>query len=82
MMILMFTLGLQNGVDHLAAAVHSHLLKDVVDMVFDCVVRNEKQVFDLLVAFSLQDELHDLALPVGDLECFAEPLQELCALLR
>jgi hypothetical protein len=39
--------------DHLASAVHSQLLVDVVDMILDRVVRDEKQVFDLLVAFSL-----------------------------
>jgi hypothetical protein len=67
---------------HLTAAAHSHFLIDIVDMVLDRVVGNEEQILDLLVAFALQDELHDLPFPLRDLKCLVQSFQEFGALLR
>ena len=72
-------LRLEYRVDHLSTAVHAHLLVDVVDVVLDRIVGNEQQVFDLLVAFSLQDELHYLSLPPGYLFVLSNDFQESCA---
>ena len=71
-----FSLRLEYCVDHLSTAVHAHLLVDVVDVVLDRIVGNKQQAFDLLVAFSLQDELHDLSLPFGYLFVLSKDFQE------
>ena len=70
------SLCLQDNMDHLSAAVYPQFLIDFVDMVLDCIIRNEQKVFDLFIAFSLQNELHYLSFPLGYLFILCNNFQE------
>ncbi len=52
--------------DELDAVLDAELLVNVVDMIFDRVVRDEEGFRDLLVTLALEEQTDDLTFPGGD----------------
>src|ERR1700674_5301263 len=62
-----------NGVQRQLEAVrHAEFVEDVVQMVFDRLLRDEKLFADFLVAKALRDELHNFLLTVAEQRLFAD----------